>query len=268
MLQTPLINVMRRAAEAASRHLHRDFGEVTALQVSRKGASDFVSSADLRAQAILQESLHQARPEYLFIGEESKEAIPNKLKPEQRAWVVDPLDGTTNFLHGLPQFAISIACLEGNTILASLVYAPLADAFYVAERGQGAFCNKTRLRVAARSAPPDFLLGTGFPFHGQEGHGQTLADLTRVIPEVAGLRRYGAAALDLAFVAAGCLDGFWQRGLKPWDFLGGALLVQEAGGFVSDLAGAPLTLASPSVVAGNEAVYAWLTKQLEDETHN
>ena len=264
MLQTPLINVMRRAAEAASRHLLRDFGEVAALQVSRKGASDFVSSADLRAQTILQESLSQARPDYLFIGEELNSTVPNALDETARAWVVDPLDGTTNFLHGLPQFAISIACLEGSKILASLVYAPLSDEFYLAERGQGAFCNKTRLRVAARTIPPDFLLGTGFPFHGQEGHEQTLADFARVIPEVAGLRRYGAAALDLAFVAAGRLDGFWQRGLKPWDYLGGTLLVQEAGGFATDLAGKPLGLASPSVVAGNEAVYAWLAKQLGD----
>ena len=262
MLQTPLINVMRRAAEAAARHLYRDFGEVAALQVSRKGPSDFVSSADLRAEEILRDSLCQARPDYLFIGEEAEDQTHKKLDEGQRAWVVDPLDGTTNFLHGVPQFAISIACLEGAKILASLVYAPLSDEFFVAERGQGAFCNQMRLRVAGRSQAPDFLLATGFPFHGQEGHAQTLADLAKVIPEVAGLRRYGAAALDLAFVAAGRFDGFWQRGLRPWDFLGGALLVAEAGGFVSDLDGKPLGLASPSVVAGNEAVYAWLCQHL------
>ncbi|MGR4000797.1 MAG: inositol monophosphatase [Alphaproteobacteria bacterium] len=261
-LETPHLNVMLRAAERAARSLRRDFGEVHALQVSRKGPSDFVSLADTRAEEILHDELHYARPDYGFLMEEAGHRPGTT---SERTWIIDPLDGTTNFLHGIPHFAIAIALREGERILSALVYQPVSGERFTAELGYGAFCNDKRMRVAARNEPRDTLIATGFPFHGHDSFDLVHKEIQAIMPRTAGLRRFGAAALDLAWVADGRFDAFWQRGLKPWDWTAGALLVQEAGGIVSEISGRALTTNSPSILAGNEAIHSWMRNTLPPE---
>ena len=257
--RSPLINVMTKAAFKAARGLKRDFGEVENLQVSRKGPADFVSAADLNAEKTLREELARARPDFGFLMEESG---ASEGRDPRRRWVVDPLDGTTNFLHGLPHWAISIAVEENNAIIAALVYDPIKDELFTAERGQGCFLNDRRLRVSSRRNLADAIFATGIPFKGLDGHDGFLAELKGVMAVSAGVRRWGTASLDLAYVAAGRYDGFWERGLHPWDFAAGILLVREAGGMVSELNGKDIRLDSPSILASNNALHSDLQRIL------
>ncbi len=250
---------MVAAATKAARGLRRDFGEVENLQVSRKGPADFVSAADKRAEAVIQAELMRARPSYGFLMEESGET---KGSDPQHRWIVDPLDGTTNFLHGIPQFAISIALERQGRLHAALVYDPIAEELFTAERGGGAFLNDRRMRVAVRQNLADCAIATGMPFMGHGDHAQFIRELGAIMPNVAGIRRFGAAALDLAWVAAGQFDGFWEHALNPWDVAAGILLVREAGGYVTDLQGGSTMLESGDIVAGNEAVHGQLLAHL------
>ncbi len=235
-----LITVMDRAARKAAPRLRRDFNEVQQLQVSRKGPADFVSMADHRAEETLVEELKRARPDWGFLLEEGGEIAGDPSKPR---WIIDPLDGTSNFLHGLPHFAISIAVEEPRAgkergeITQGLVYQPLTDESFWAEKGRGAWLQDRRLRVSARRDLPDALVATGTPFLGHGNFKQWTAIHEAVGPEVAGIRRFGSAALDLAWVAAGRYDAFWESDLQYWDVAAGILLVREAGGFVSDYRG-------------------------------
>ncbi|MDE2514497.1 MAG: inositol monophosphatase [Rhodospirillales bacterium] len=234
---SPHLTVMANAAQKAAKRLLRDFNEVEHLQVSVKGPSDFVSQADLRAEATLREELTKARPGYAFLMEESGASGSENWAWR---WVVDPLDGTTNFLHGMPHWAISIGLekrLEngGSEVVAGLIYAPAADEMFWAEKGVGAFVNERRLRVSARRELKEAVFATGIPFAAvtpanRLAFARTLGTL---MPQVAGIRRFGAAALDLAWVAAGRYDGYWELGIKPWDLTAGILVVREAGGYAT-----------------------------------
>ena len=266
MPRSALLNVMVGAASKAGRRLARDFGEVENLQVSLKGPGDFVSKADRMAEQTLRDELLHARPDYGFLGEESEE-IPSR--DGRHRWIVDPLDGTTNFLHSIPIFAISIA-LERRTagkaeIVAALVYNPVSDELYTAEKGSGAFLNDRRVRVAARRRLEDAVVGNGMPHLGRGEHGRFLMQLRAVMARVAGSRRMGSAALDLAAVAAGRLDAYWEEHLSAWDIAAGLLLVREAGGFVSSPDGGD-PLQTGHVIAGNERLHKQLTSVLEEAT--
>jgi myo-inositol-1(or 4)-monophosphatase len=248
------INVMVQAAHKAARHLVRDFGEVENLQVSVKGPGDYVSAADHRAERILHQELSRVRPSFGFLMEEGGIV---EGKDEQR-WIVDPLDGTTNFLHGLPHFAISLALERQGELVAGVVYDPIKDEMFCAEKGAGAYLNDRRLRVSRRSDLANSLIGTGIPVLDWQGREQGFAQqLERVSAEVAGIRRLGTASLDLAYIAAGRLDGFWEYGLKPWDMAAGIVLIQEAGGMVGRLEDGEL-LSPGTLVAGNQGIYPQL----------
>jgi myo-inositol-1(or 4)-monophosphatase len=251
------MQVMVQAVTKAGRALRRDFGEVEQLQVSMKGPGDFVSAADKRAEELLHAELSRARPGYSFLMEESGAVAGTD--PDHR-WIVDPLDGTTNFLHGIPMFSISVALERAGVIVAGVVFNPITDELYTAERGGGAFMNDRRLRVAARRELSDSVIATGIPHLGKAGHDRFREELAVVQAKVSGVRRFGSAALDLAMTASGRFDGFWERGLSPWDVAAGVLLVREAGGFVSDAAGHDNMLSTGSIVAGNEAIHAQLLK--------
>ncbi len=251
MIRTPLMNVMTAAAHKAARGLKRDFGEVALLQVSRKGPADFVSAADKKAEKILFEELSRARPGYGFLMEESG-AVEGKDKTH--VWHIDPLDGTTNFLHGIPHFAISVALERDGQLVAGLVYNPVTDEMFVAEKGQGAYLNNQRLRVAQRSDIREAVVCCGIPHIGRGDHRQFLNELAQVMAVTAGVRRTGAAALDLAYVAAGRFDAFWERQLSTWDMAAGAVLVREAGGYVADVNGHPGYMQTGDIVCGNEAI--------------
>lgn len=261
MARSAVLNVMVEAVRKAARSLARDFGEVENLQVSMKGPADFVSAADRRSEEILHAELSKARPGYGFLMEEQGHIEGTD---GQHRWIVDPLDGTTNFLHGLPIFAISVALERQGQIVAGVVYNPIMDELYVAERGGGAFVNDRRLRVARRASLVDCVIGTGVPHLGRGDHASYLRELKIVMNETAGIRRLGAAALDLCYVAAGRLDGFWEYGLSPWDVAAGMLIIREAGGFVSDADGRDKVFESRSVVAGNEDVHRRLLGLLKD----
>jgi myo-inositol-1(or 4)-monophosphatase len=252
---------MIKAAHKAARALKRDFGELEHLQVSLKGPANFVTAADRRAEEILREELTHARPGYSFVGEEGgKHEGPDKT----HTWIVDPLDGTMNFLHGIPHFAISIALEREGTIVAGLVYNPANDDMFTAERGKGAFLNDHRLRVAARSRLADAVVACGLP-HPSRGDAAIDRKETAAMQErVAGLRRFGAAALDLAWVAAGRFDGYWEHNVQPWDVAAGIALVREAGGYVTDLAGGDAPFVTGNIVAGNEAIHRDLMRTLKE----
>jgi myo-inositol-1(or 4)-monophosphatase len=250
------MQVMIQAVTKAGRALRRDFGEVEQLQVSMKGPGDFVSAADKRAEEMLHAELARARPGYGFLMEER--GVVEGTDPDHR-WIVDPLDGTTNFLHGLPMFAISVALERSGVIVAGVVFNPITDELYSAERGGGAFLNdRRRLRVAARRDLADSVIATGVPHLGKPGHDRFREELALVQGQVAGIRRFGSAALDLAMVASGRMDGFWERHLSAWDIAAGVLLVREAGGYVTDSAGRDDMLKTGSIVAGNEAIHGRL----------
>jgi len=251
MARSALLNVMVQAAIKAGKSLGRDFGEVQNLQVSVKGPGDFVSNADRKAEKIVKDELLKARPTYGFLGEESEEI---KGTDGAHRWIVDPLDGTTNFLHGIPMFAVSIALERNNEIVAGVVFNPATAELYTAERGGGAFLNDRRLRVGARRVLSDSVIACGVPHLGRGNHGKFLVELRHVMGEVAGIRRMGAASLDLAYVAAGRFDGYWETALSAWDIAAGILLIREAGGYVSDWEGGSSILETGSVVAGNEYI--------------
>jgi myo-inositol-1(or 4)-monophosphatase len=253
MIQSAIINVMRAAVIKAGRALVRDFGELEHLQVSVKGPGDFVSNADRKAEKILFEELSRARPGYGFVMEES--GVVEGSDTTHR-WIIDPLDGTTNFLHALPVFAVSVALEREGQIVAGMVYNPVMDEMYMAEKGQGAFLNNRRLRVSGRTKLDEALVGCGVPHLGKAAdHPRFRAELEVVMSKVANVRRLGAASLDLAYVAAGRLDLFWERGLMPWDMAAGMILVREAGGWLSDADGGETPLATGSVLAGNASLH-------------
>jgi myo-inositol-1(or 4)-monophosphatase len=263
--------VMQNAAQKASKRLLRDFNEVENLQVSVKGPSDFVSQADLRAEKTLREELEKARPGYAFLMEESGASGSENWTWR---WVVDPLDGTTNFLHGIPHWAISIGLqrrhTDGSTEMAAgMVYCPVNDEMFWAEKGGGAFLNARRLRVSARRELSDALFATGIPFAAVTGRNRLAfaRTLGALMPVSAGVRRFGSAALDLAWVAAGRYDGYWELGLKAWDVAAGALIVREAGGTVTSPAGAEFSIddtAPNDIVAGNAHIHPKLRELVAD----
>jgi len=257
-----LITVMQRAVRKAAPRLRRDFGEVEQLQVSRKGPADFVSMADKRAEQTIVEELRSARPDWGMVLEEGGEIAGNPDKPR---WIVDPLDGTTNFLHGVPHFAISIAVEEkkaggGTEITQALVYQPLTDDSYWAEKGRGAWLQDARLRVSARRELNESLIGTGIPHCGRGDPERWAKIYAAVGTQVSGVRRFGSAALDLAWVAAGRMDGFWEDDLDIWDTAAGVLLVKEAGGFVTDYRGSDRSFERREYVAGSSAIHSKLQK--------
>ena len=257
--QTALLKVMSDAARKAARGLNRDFGELLELQVSKKGAADFVSAADLKAEQTIFEMLSKARPGYSFLGEE-RGLIEGTDKTH--TWIVDPLDGTTNFLHAIPHFAINIALQREGAIVAAVTYNPITNELFWAEKGKGCFVNDKRLRVAARQHLNESVLATGIPFLGHGQHATFLKELHQISQRVAGVRRFGAAALDLAFVAAGRFDGYWERDLKPWDLAAGLLLVSEAGGKVTTADGGEDMLATGSVCASNLELHPLIQQRL------
>ncbi|MEO1135239.1 MAG: inositol monophosphatase family protein [Pseudomonadota bacterium] len=247
-----LMTVMINAARKAARGLTRDFGETQSLQVSRKGAADFVSRADHKAEQDIFEALSRARPKYGFVMEErgEVEGVDNSNR-----WIVDPLDGTTNFLHGLPHFAISIALERDRQPHAGVIYNPATDELFWAEKGEGAYLNDRRIRVSGRSDLSASLFACGLPFAGRPGRTRALEEADRVLEKTAGVRRFGAAALDLAFVAAGRFDAFWERDLNSWDVAAGACLVREAGGLVTEIDGGKKFLSGGSILAANPEIY-------------
>ena len=242
------LNIMIKAARKAGRSLVRDFGQVEKLQVSVKNPGDFVTKADLKAEELIREELTEARPNYGWLAEESTEI---KGADPTRRWIIDPLDGTTNFLHGLPHWAVSIALEHKGEVVAAVVFDPIKDEMFTAEKGAGCWLNDNRLRVSGRSRMIEMIFATGLPFGGRSDLPETLQDLARILPACAGVRRWGAAALDLAYVAAGRYDGFWERRLKAWDMAAGLLLVKEAGGLFQAMEpnGNPLT--DGDVIAAN-----------------
>ena len=257
-----LITVMERAVRKAAPRLRRDFGEVEQLQVSRKGPADFVSMADKRAEQTILEELRNARPDWGILAEEGGEIEGNPSKPR---WLVDPLDGTTNFLHGIPHFSISIAVEEKRPdgrpeITHGLVYQPLTDESFWAEKGRGAWLQDRRLRVSARREMMDCVIGSGIPHCGRGSPAEWAKIYNALAPEVAGIRRLGSAALDLAWVAAGRFDGFWEDDLDPWDSAAGVLLVREAGGFVSDYRGSDRIFERREYIAASGSIHSKLQK--------
>ncbi len=249
--RSPIVTVMVNAARKASRKMARDFGEVEHLQVSKKGPADFVSAADTNAERTLREELARARPGYGFLMEETG-AVEGTDKTHR--WIVDPIDGTSNFLHGIPHFAISIALERDGQLVAGLVFNPVTDELFTAEKGYGAFLNDRRLRVSARRSLEEALIATGIPFKGKPDHETFQKELSALMGEVAGIRRFGSAALDLAYVAAGRYEGFWERNLNAWDIAAGILLVREAGGFVQEIEGGANMMDSGSILAANEGL--------------
>ncbi len=269
---TGLIRVMERAARKAGQRLRRDFGEVEHLQVSKKGPADFVSKADQMAERTLWDELRAARPDWGFLMEEGGEIPGDDGKPR---FIIDPLDGTTNFLHGIPHFAISIAVqertLDGKDwgeVTAGIVYQPITDESFWAEKSRGAWLQDRRLRVSARRYMDEALIATGIPFAGRGDINEWARIYAELGPRIAGIRRNGAASLDLAWVAAGRYDGYWESSLQPWDSAAGCLLVREAGGFVSDYKGRSLPICDETILAGNDALHSKLHKLLAEALRN
>jgi myo-inositol-1(or 4)-monophosphatase len=254
-----LIKVMSDAVRKAARGLTRDFGEVAELQVSKKGPADYVSAADIKSEQVMFEALAAARPGYGFLGEE-RGLIPGTDKTH--TWIVDPLDGTTNFLHAIPHFAITVALEREGQIVAGVTYNPITNEHFWTEKGRGAFLNDKRIRVAARRELGETVLATGIPFMGVPGHATFLKELHQIANRVSGVRRFGSAALDLAYVAAGRFDGYWERGPSKWDVAAGTLLVTEAGGMVSDADGGTDPLNNHSILASNAELHPLILQKL------
>ncbi len=254
------LNIMIKAARAAGRSLVKDFREVENLQASMKGAGDFVSKADIAAQDIIKEELMTARPTYGWLAEEDAAETPGS--DPTRRWIVDPLDGTTNFLHGMPHWATSIALEHKGEIVAGVIFDAAKDEMFYAEKGNGAWMNESRLRVSSRNRMIESVFASGLPHAGNKYLPAVLQDLGQVLPICAGVRRWGAAALDMAYVAAGRFDGYWERGLKPWDFAAGIVLVKEAGGLVEPIRKEQNIMEDCQVLACNGDVFDPLAKVL------
>ena len=251
------LNVMMKAARKAGRSLSKDFREVENLLVSRKGAADFVTRADLAAEKIIREELMEARPTYGFLGEETGEV---EGQDPTRRWIVDPLDGTTNFLHGLPHWAVSIALEHKGQIVAGVVYDPTKDELFFAEKGAGAWMNETRIRASVRHRIDESIYATGIPFATRPELPATLKDLAALMPACAGVRRFGSASLDLAYVAAGRFDGFWERNLRVWDMAAGIVIAKEAGAIVEGIAPDTNPLESEDILVSNEPQFEKFSK--------
>ncbi len=259
MPASALLNVMTQAARKAGRSLARDFGEVEQLQVSVKGPANFVTAADHRAEDIIFKELSKARPGYGFLMEERGVVEGND---KTHRWIVDPLDGTTNFLHGIPLFAVSIGLERDGQLTAGVIYNPASNELFTAERGKGAFLNDRRLRVSARRNLADAVIATGIPHRGRPQHATFQKELAGLMGEVAGIRRTGAAAIDLAWTAAGRFDAYWERNIKPWDMAAGILLIREAGGLATDADGGGAMFESGTVVCGTPAIQRALVGNL------
>lgn len=259
MIGSANLNIMIKAARKAGRALVKDFREVENLQVSVKGAGDFVSKADIGAEKIIKDDLMGARPTYGWLAEEGGE---EEGQDPTRRWIVDPLDGTTNFLHGLPHWAVSIALEHKGEIVAGVVFDPAKDEMFFAEKGTGAWMNEGRLRVSGRHRMIELIFATGLPFGGRADLPETLKDLGRLLPVCAGVRRWGAASLDLAYVASGRYDGFWERRLKPWDVAAGMLIVKEAGGLVEAIRPERNILQHGEIICSNEPIYSTFAKTI------
>ena len=259
MIGSANLNIMIKAARKAGRALVKDFREVENLQVSVKGAGDFVSKADIGAEKIIKDDLMGARPTYGWLAEEGGE---DEGQDPTRRWIVDPLDGTTNFLHGLPHWAVSIALEHKGEIVAGVVFDPAKDEMFFAEKGTGAWMNESRLRVSGRHRMIESIFATGLPFGGRADLPETLKDLGRLLPVCAGVRRWGAASLDLAYVASGRYDGFWERRLKPWDVAAGMLIVKEAGGLVEAIRPERNILQHGEIICSNEPVFSTFAKTI------
>ena len=259
--KSALINVMIAAAEKAAPQMIRDFGEVEQLQVSKKGPSDFVSAADLKAEGKIRKELEKARPKFGFLLEERGEIKGQD--PTQR-WIVDPLDGTTNFLHGIPHFAISIALEMNGEIIAGVIFDPIKNELFWAEKGQGAFMNHKRLRVSSRGDMSEAVVATGIPHHGRGDHGEFLAIAETMMARTSGVRRFGAAALDIAYVAAGRYEAFWELDLKYWDIAAGMIILREAGGFLTDYSGRDRARETGEVLATNAELHNDMSRLITD----
>ena len=257
---SPALNVMVAAARKAGRALIRDFGELENLQISMKGPADFVTSADKRTEKVLLEELQKARAGYSFLTEETG-LIEGPDKTHR--FIIDPIDGTTNFMHGIPQFAISIGLEREGQLVSGVIFNPITDEMFTAEKSHGAYLNEKRLRVANRKQMNTGVFATGIPFMGHGEHTKFAAEMSAVMAVSAGIRRFGAASLDLAYVAAGRFDGFWERGLKPWDMAAGILMIKEAGGVISDMNGASGMLEHGHIVCANETLHPILLKTLK-----
>ena len=255
------LNLMIKAARRAGKALVKDFREVENLQVSTKGPGDFVTKADREAERIIKEDLMGARPTYGWLGEETGE---QEGQDPTRRWIVDPLDGTTNFLHGMPHWAISIALEHKGEITSAVVFDAAKDEMFWAEKGSGAWMNDRRLRVSGRRAMHEAVFATGVPFSTKKTLPATLADLARLMPACAGMRRWGVASLDLAYVAAGRFDGYWERELQPWDIAAGILLVKEAGGLIAPVREGYDILEKGALICANEPLFAPLVKIIRD----
>ncbi|MFQ3183319.1 MAG: myo-inositol-1(or 4)-monophosphatase [Alteromonas macleodii] len=262
MVASANLNVMMKTARRAGRALLKDFGEVENLQVSTKGPGDFVTRADKNAEFMIREALMEARPTYGFLGEEGTKI--DGTDPTRR-WIVDPLDGTTNYLHGLPHWAVSIALEHKGQIVIGVIYDPMKDELFFAEKGSGAWLNEKRLRVSGRSKMSESIFSTGLPFAGRPDLPTTLQDLARILPACAGVRRWGAASLDLAYVAAGRYDGFWERRLKSWDMAAGLIIVREAGGMVEAINPANNIVESGEVICGAETIFEKFSKVIRSK---
>ena len=256
--RSPHLNIMIEATEKAGRALTRDFGEVEQLQVSRKGPGDFVSTADLKSEKILREELLKARPSYSFLFEESGEL---KGTDKSFRWIIDPLDGTTNFLHGIPHWSISVALEKDGEVVAAVILDPIKNELFFAEKGGGAFMNSKRLRVSGRTSSEDCLIG-----FSHEKTKEFYSDLSATTPSAGGIRRMGSTCLDLAYVAAGRFDVFWCRGLYPWDSAAGSLLIKEAGGFVTDINGGKNYVYGRNILAANQYLHAEFLKKLKQSS--
>lgn len=261
MAHSANLNVMMKTARRAGRALLKDFMEVENLQVSAKGPGDFVSRADRNAEYMIKEALMEARPTYGFLGEEGSEIDG---EDPTRRWIVDPLDGTTNYLHGMPHWAVSIALEHKGKIVMGVIYDPVKDELFFAEKGEGAWMNERRLRVSGRSRMIESVFSTGLPFAGRADLPATLQDLARILPTCAGVRRWGAASLDLAYVAAGRYDGFWERGLNSWDMAAGLIIVREAGGIVEPLDPAKSMIDGGEVICAAEPIFEKFAKVIRN----
>ena len=260
MAYSPIMNVMVGAARKASRPIRRDFNEVENLQVSLKGPANFVTKSDKRTEKIIHEELLKARPTYGFLMEEGGEITGTD---GQHRWIIDPIDGTTNFIHGIPHFAISIGLERAGTMVAGVIFNPITDELYTTERGRGAYLNDRRIRVASRRRLEDAVITCGIPHLGRGDHERFQTEITRIQARAAGVRRFGAASLDLAYVASGRFDAYWERGLSAWDVAAGILLVREAGGRVEDIDGGPEALATGNILAANDDIFMQMQKELK-----